>query len=482
MLLQQQQIQFSQYSSLYALIVPEDNLLRRINDLIDFSFIYDELATKYCSNNGRVAECPIRMFKYLLLKVIYTLSDVDVVDRSRFDMSFKYFLGMLPEDDVINPSSLTKFRKLRLKDTDLLNLLINKTVSIAIEKEIIRSKSIIVDATHTLSKYNPHKAIDVLRERAKLLRKVVYTYDENWKEKMPKKNTYNDIEQELIYCKKLEKRIQAEPSINSIPAIKEKLNLLKETIEDAQENFTLSKDTDAKTGYKSVNNPFFGYKTHIAMSEERIITAAVVSSGEKSDGKKLPKLLEISQKNGIDVDTIIGDAAYSGKDNLKLTKAQDIKIVVKLSPLITQGVRKKENEFDYNKDADMFVCPAGHLAIRKARQGKRDIGANPQITYFFDVEKCKKCALKEGCYKEGAKTKTYSVIIKSDIHKEQIAFQETEYFKEKARHRYKIEAKNGELKNVHGYRRATSCGITNMEMQGAMTIFAVNLKRIIKLS
>ena len=482
MLLQQQQIQFSQYSSLYALIVPEDNLLRRINDLIDFSFIYDELATKYCSNNGRMAECPIRMFKYLLLKVIYTLSDVDVVERSRFDMSFKYFLGMLPEDDVINPSSLTKFRKLRLKDTDLLNLLINKTVSIAIEKNIIRSKSIIVDATHTLSKYNPHKAIDVLRERAKLLRKIVYTYNESWKEKMPKKNTDNDIEQELIYCKKLEKRIQSEPSISSIPAIKEKLNLLKETIKDAQENLTLSKDTDAKTGYKSVNNPFFGYKTHIAMSEERIITAAVVSSGEKSDGKKLPELLEISQKNGINVDTIIGDAAYSGKDNLKLTKAQDIKIVAKLSPLITQGVRKKENEFEYNKDADMFVCPAGHLAIRKARQGKRDIGANPQITYFFDVEKCKKCALKEGCYKEGAKTKTYSVIIKSDIHKEQIAFQETEYFKEKARHRYKIEAKNGELKNVHGYRRATSYGITNMEMQGAMAIFAVNLKRIIKLS
>jgi hypothetical protein len=32
------------------------------------------------------------------------------------------------------------------------------------------------------------------------------------------------------------------------------------------------------------------------MSEERIITAAVVISGEKSDGKKLPELLKISQK------------------------------------------------------------------------------------------------------------------------------------------------------------------------------------------
>lgn len=62
---------------------------------------------------------------------------------------------MSPEEDVINPSSLTKFRKLRLKDTDLLNLLITKTVSIAIEKGVIRSKSIIVDATHTLSRSNP---------------------------------------------------------------------------------------------------------------------------------------------------------------------------------------------------------------------------------------------------------------------------------------------------------------------------------------
>jgi hypothetical protein len=57
------------------------------------------------------------MFKYLLLKTIYTVSDVDVVERSQYDMSFKYFLGMSPEEGGIDPSSLTKFRKLWLKDT-----------------------------------------------------------------------------------------------------------------------------------------------------------------------------------------------------------------------------------------------------------------------------------------------------------------------------------------------------------------------------
>ena len=481
MLVQQQTIQFSAHSSLYDLIVPKNNLLRKINDLIDFSFIYDELLNKYCTNNGRMAESPVRMFKYLLLKTIYTISDVDVVERSQYDMSFKYFLDMNPEDDVINPSSLTKFRKLRLKDTDLLNLLINKTVTIAIEKGIIRSKSIIVDATHTLSRSNPFLALEVLRERSKLLRKTVYTFDDQFKERMPQKNTDNDLEKELAYCKELEIRIENEPSISSIPAVKEKLNLLKETVEDTQENLTLSKDTDAKIGHKSAESSFFGYKTHLAMTEERIITAAVVTSGEKGDGPELPELLKMSQENGVDIDTIIGDAAYSGKENLRITSEQNIKVVARLNPSITQGFRKDEDKFDYNKDADSFVCPQGHLAIRKARGGTKDVGANQVDTYYFDVEKCKSCALRNGCYKEGAKTKTYSVSIKSGLHQDQMAFQETEYYKQKAKHRYKIEAKNSELKNVHAYDRAISYGITNMQMQAAVAIFTVNLKRIIKM-
>ncbi|MDY5318972.1 MAG: transposase, partial [Candidatus Egerieousia sp.] len=49
------------------------------------------------------------------------------------------------------------------------------------------------------------------------------------------------------------------------------------------------------------------------------------------------------------------------------------------------------------------------------------------------------------------------------------------------RERYKIEAKNAELKNAHGYDRADSYGISAMELQGAVTIFVVNLKRIMKM-
>lgn len=481
MIQNQQSMIFSPYMGIYDLVVPEDNLLRRFNNLVDFSFVYDELKDNYCRDNGRNSIDPIRMFKYLFLKTIFDLSDVDIVERSKYDMSFKYFLNMAPEEPVINPSSLTKFRKLRLIDVNLLDMLINKTVEIAIEKEIIKSKSIIVDATHTKARYNQMSPKEILTDRSKKLRKAIYQIDESMKTKFPNKNITDVLEDEIDYCQKLVDVIEKEETLIQYPKVKEQLNLLKETVSDDIEHLQSSEDKDAKVGHKTADSSFFGYKTHLAMSEERIITAATVTTGEKNDGKQLETLIKKSVKAGMEVETVIGDAAYSEKGNIEYTKENEIKLVAKLNPVVTQGNRKKEDEFEFNKDASMYVCKAGHMAIRKARTGKKGIVKNQKDTYYFDVEKCKNCPFKDGCYTEGAKSKTYSVTIKSNVHKEQEQFQESDYFKEKSKERYKIEAKNSELKHRHGYNVSKSSGLVGMQIQGAMAIFTVNLKRILKL-
>jgi len=481
MISNQETLNLSPFMAIYDIVVPKDNMLRQINELVDFTFILEELKTKYCLDNGRNAIPPIRMFKYLLLKAIFDVSDVDIVERSKYDMSFKFFLDMAPEDLVIDSSSLTKFRRLRLKDVSLLDMLIGKTVEIALEKKIIKSKTIIVDATHTKARYNQKSPKEFLQEKSKKVRKTVYQFDETMKEKFPPKTTSNEVKDELAYCEEVIAVIENEPKIAHIPAITENLNVLKEVVEDYHEQFHYSTDAEARVGHKTADSSFFGYKTHIAMSDERIITAAIVTTGEKSDGKYLQELIEKSAQTGMTIATVIGDTAYSEKDNLQFTKANDIQLVSKLNPNISEGHRKKEDEFDFNKDAGMYVCPAGHLAIRKAREGKKNQGANQKYTYYFDIKKCKTCPLKEGCYKEGAKSKSYGVTIKSTEHKEQVTFQNTEEFKEIAKSRYKIEAKNSELKNGHGYDTASSTGLFGMEIQGATAIFTVNLKRIITL-
>lgn len=471
----------SGYKGIYDVVVPKDNMLREIKEHIDFSFIYEEIKNKYSLENGRPSKSPIMLFKYLLLKCIYDLSDVDIVERSKYDMSFKYFLDMAPEEGVINASLLTKFRKLRLEDTNLIDKLINKTVSIALEKGIIKTKSIIVDATHTKARYNQKSPREILQERSKQVRKVIYTIDEKMKEKFPIKNTEDNLEKEMDYCNKLIKIVKENENIYTYPKVREKLNLLEETMEDDMDHLKSIKDTEARIGHKTKESSFFGYKTHIAMTEERIITAATITTGEKSDGKELEDLYKKSKENGIEIDTIIGDSAYSEKNNIKFTKKEEINLVAKLNPCVSQGCRKKEDEFEFNKDAGMYVCKAGHMSIKKAHQSKKDSKKNPSDRYYFDIEKCKRCPIKEGCYKEGAKSKTYIVTIKSDLHKEQIKFENSQYFKEKSKERYKIEAKNSELKNRHGYDVASSSGLIGMNMQGALAIFTVNIKRILKL-
>lgn len=481
MIEQQQKLVLSPYMEIYELVVPKDNLLRQIKELVDFKFVYDELIDKYCLDNGRNAVPPIRMFKYLLLKAIYDLSDVDVVERSKYDMSFKYFLDMVPEETVINPSSLTKFRKLRLKDMNLLDMLISKTVQIALDKKIIKSKSIIVDATHTKSRYNQKTLRQALQEQLRKLRRAVYEVDETMKKKFPNKNTEDSLEKELEYCKQLLSIIKDNEDVCSYPKVQEKLNLLEESVNDDLEHLETSKDNDARIGHKTADTSFFGYKTHIAMTEERIITAATITSGEKTDGKELPTLVRKSRAAGMNVETVIGDKAYSSKENIDAAKDNHYELISRLNSIVTQGNRTKPDEFEFNKDAGMYQCQAGHLAIHKYLDKRKTEGKNPRMTYFFDIEKCKRCPYKAGCYKKGAKKKTYTETLICDSHSEQAQFQETEHFKEMAKERYKIEAKNSELKHRHGYDVASSSGLIGMEMQGAMTIFAVNLKRIIKL-
>lgn len=482
----QLELNISPYIELYNILISEDNFWRQLNDMIDFSFVYEILKNKYSSTMGRNAEDVTRMFKYLLLKSYFKLSDRGLIERTKTDMLFKYFLGYSPEETkLINPSLLTVFRRERLVDEDenLMDKLIKKTVQLALEKGLIEVQNkIIVDSTHTNAMFSHISPREELIRQAKNLRKSVYKIDESMHEKMPKKREASGLlEDQIEYSKELLNVLKEDGRFEKLPNIKEQMEYLKETLEDTEIELEYSKDQDAKIGHKTADTSFFGYKTHIAMTPERIVTAATVTSGEKHDGKELTNLIEKSKSNGIKVEAIIGDGAYSEKENLDYCNENNIKNVSKLSKTVTHGNGKNKDDFEYNKDAGMYVCKAGHMAIKKIRTGSKK--KNEQVeSYFFDVEKCKHCPLKKGCYKKGAKTKTFNVKIKDDIHIAQMDYMETEEFKKLYSERYKIEAKNSELKNNYGYGKANACGKLGITIQGATTLFLANMKRIIKLN
>lgn len=494
MLRDYQQTRLSEYARIYDILIPRDHIFRRMNEEIDFSFVRKELQDKYSVGMGRSAEDPVRMFKYLMLKAMHPASDEDLVKRAYTDMSYKFFLGLNPEDDVIDPSLLSKFRRQRLQDVDLLSLLISKSVTMAIEKGIIKRKSdIIVDATHELSSAFIYKPIDYMRKMCGQIYKVCEPFfnDNFHREDLSKFPRGGDMDVVKGYCRALIQTLEGNGMVQ-IPAIGNKVNLLKEGLEDLEYKNYVALDKDAKFGSKGPGKSFFGYKAHIGMTPESIIVAAAVTSGEASDGEYLVPLVEQAKQNGLDVESAIADAAYASKENLEALK-DDIKVVAPVNPIVTQGNRKNSDRgFHYNKDADTYVCPAGELAKRKEYQEPREKKTdaegkviqkfkNARMKYLFDIKKCRECPLREGCYK-GGKSKTYFVSILSDTHKEQIEFEKTPEFKQKMKKRKRIEPLNAHLKNDLGMKQNISYGIESMTMQTAVAIYMSNIQKILKMA
>jgi transposase len=142
--------------------------LKKINENIDFSFVDELLQDNYCKYYGRPAKEPELLFRLLFLQTLYKLSDVRIIDEAQVNLAYKWFLGLNPEEELPDPSLLSKFRKHRV-GTNTLEVVHHHIVQQAIDKGLIKSSVLIIDATHTYArtkKDNPFRYIDQSGEKA----------------------------------------------------------------------------------------------------------------------------------------------------------------------------------------------------------------------------------------------------------------------------------------------------------------------------
>lgn len=419
------------------------------------------------------------MFKLLFLKKLYDLSDERLVSSAQTDMAYKYFLGLSPEDKMLDPSLLTKFRKTRITE-DILEDMLKETIQQAIQKGLVKSGTIIVDATHTEAAVRAKSATQVLRDLSRTLRKEIYRHEYDLSEKFPEKPSIEaDLSEEIAYTYQLLENIREgvkESNSQEIKALYERIRELLDS--DRIKQIRSKDDEDARFGHKTPVSTFFGYKTHIAMSEDRIITGIEVTDGSKADGVQLPVLLERSKGNGVEVKEIVGDMAYVSDDNLVVCENNDVTLYAKTNSAVAAAASTKvEDGFSYNKDAHMLQCPAGHLAMRVEKRNAAN--GNAYYNYCFSVKKCKSCPFRDGCRVGKSKGHTYSITRVNDTHKARLEFESSEEFSNKLRIRHRIEEKNGEMKTTHGFRRADSVGLSAMRLQAYFTAIVVNMKRIV---
>lgn len=88
----------------------QDHLLVKMNKLIDWSFVENEVAGYY-SNRGQKAIHPLRMFKLLIIQSLNSLSDRDTMSNTDCNIIFRYFTGLGLTEDVPHWTELGKFKE-----------------------------------------------------------------------------------------------------------------------------------------------------------------------------------------------------------------------------------------------------------------------------------------------------------------------------------------------------------------------------------
>jgi Transposase domain (DUF772) len=73
-------------------LVPKNHLLRKIEAVIDFSFIYDRVAGLYCPDNGRPPLDPTLMFKALFIGYLFGIrSERQLVREIEVNVAYRWF-------------------------------------------------------------------------------------------------------------------------------------------------------------------------------------------------------------------------------------------------------------------------------------------------------------------------------------------------------------------------------------------------------
>ena len=96
--------------------IPKNHILLRIDSEISLAFVNDLLAHKYHKTFGRPAWKPEVMVRIGILQKMYNLSDEAVIDEIAVNRACEYFCHLSPMDELPHPSSLCKFRKMRLDE------------------------------------------------------------------------------------------------------------------------------------------------------------------------------------------------------------------------------------------------------------------------------------------------------------------------------------------------------------------------------
>ncbi|MFC5446627.1 IS1182 family transposase [Rhizobium halophytocola] len=424
-------------------LVPKDHLLRKIDAVIDFSFIHERVAGLYCADNGRPPLDPTRMFKTLFIGYLFGIrSERQLVREIEVNVAYRWFLRMKLTDGVFDASTLSQNRRRRFNDTSVAQDIFDQIVSQAIGHGLVDGTVLYTDSTHLKANANKGKYDLALIEKSR-----------------------------SDYWADLDRAIEAERALHGQTPLKEK-----ERAPQVKETKVSRTDPDSGYMVRDGKPKGFFYLDHRTVDgRHAIITDTHVTPANVHDSiVYLDRLDRQRRRFGLEVKAVGLDAGYAAAGIANGLEAREILGVTGYrNPTPPRPGMMRKSQYAYEPGMDGYRCPQGQLLAYATtdRNGYRHYTSDPAI--------CRDCPLLASCTSNGKAIRTITRHVWADARERTDAHRKTPWGKAVYKRRKEtVERSFADAKQLHGHRYARFRSLARVACQCLLAASAQNIKKI----
>lgn len=421
-------------------LVPEDHILKRINKVVDLSWVDDLVKDTYSQRNGRPCIEPEKALRLMLCGFLHGITqDRKLMREAQVNLAYRWFCGYELDQPLPDHSSLTRIRQ--RWGSERFRKIFEKVVQQCVERGLVGG--------------------DVLHCDGSLIRA--------------------DVSWESLVATYVERTTEENPTTEDTGADDDgapRARSGRPRKSDGKIKKVSRTDPDASMATSSKKQRLEPtYKQHTCVDDKAgVIVDVEVTTGEVSESHKLIGQIDrVTETLGKKPKAVTADKGFARGSNYEALEERGIAAVIPPQKVGRQSENLPFGTFSYDARHDIVRCKGGKIL---SRRNKTDHG------YFYRAKasECKGCSLKSECMPETGKYRSIHIVngfcALLRARREKQKGWDDEKLRWYNRHRNLVEGAHGEQKTEHGLRRAVRRGLSNVQIQSFLSAMAVDLKRL----
>lgn len=435
-------------------LTPQDHIVRKLEDCIDFTFIYERVKHLY-SPYGRPSIDPVVLFKMVFINILFGYNSMRRTCKEiEVNLAYRWFLGIEMQEKVPNYSTWSQNYIRRYSESSIFEEIFTQIIQQAILYEFVDLETAFGDSTHQKANANKRKSESRMVElEAKKYEKALLEEINDDRSMCGKKVYKTLVKTEIIHNEETGEEIEV---------------IQKKRIKEST--------TDPESGnyHKGEHEQCFAYSHQSFCDRNGFVLSVTTVPGNIHDSVSFFEAYHVlNEKYKNQIQNMCLDAGYMTPAICKaiIENGQELYMPYK-RPMTKKGFFKKY-KYVYDEDYDYYLCPNDQALFYTItnKEGYRE--------YKSDPKRCANCPMIEQCTKSKNKIKVITRHVWEEYREQADEIRHSDKWKELYPIRKEsIERVYADCKENHGLRYTRVRGLKKNQHQAWLIFACHNLKKM----